>query len=169
MCHDYPLVYLAAGRVSAAQGQTDAALENFGQAEQFAASMGMRPIIWKARCGAAEALEARASIAPASSAVYPPSRMAGIVIGPVTATLLGPAPTNDPATALETRLPKAGPPGPKLRERSLASPRSAMPPPATFIIIPMNTSTQRNRAARRTIWPNWWVPTLVTISRTFSY
>jgi tetratricopeptide (TPR) repeat protein len=58
MCQDYPLVYLAAGRISAAQGQMDAALEKFDQAEQFAASMGMRPIIWKARCSAAEVLEA---------------------------------------------------------------------------------------------------------------
>lgn len=57
MCHDYPLVYLAAGRVGAALDQTDVALENFDQAEQFAANMGMRPLIWKARCGAAEVLE----------------------------------------------------------------------------------------------------------------
>ena len=52
------MVYLAAGRVSAAQGQTDEALANFDQAEGYAASMGMRPLFWKARCGAAEVLEA---------------------------------------------------------------------------------------------------------------
>ena len=44
----YPLIALTAGRVSAAAGKREAALEQFARAESLAREMGMRPYVWQA-------------------------------------------------------------------------------------------------------------------------
>lgn len=50
------LIALTQGRVSAAQGDDEQALAAFARAESLALEMGMRPIVWQARAGAAVAL-----------------------------------------------------------------------------------------------------------------
>jgi ATP/maltotriose-dependent transcriptional regulator MalT len=54
----YPLVALTGGQVSAARGDQKHALALFNRAEQLAAPMTMRPTIWQAQAGAAQALAA---------------------------------------------------------------------------------------------------------------
>ena len=63
----YPEVALAQGRVSAARGEPDAALEYFARAETAALEMTMRPMVWQARVEVARELSAlgRASEAEA--------------------------------------------------------------------------------------------------------
>ena len=56
MKHYYPFVAFADSQVSAARGETDRALENFSRAEEGALEMGMRPLVWQARAGAAAVL-----------------------------------------------------------------------------------------------------------------
>ncbi len=51
-----PEIALAEARVSAARGDTARGLEQFARAEELAAPMSMRPIIWQARAGAAQSL-----------------------------------------------------------------------------------------------------------------
>jgi tetratricopeptide (TPR) repeat protein len=53
----YPLVALTEASVSAARGESDRALEHFARAEELALQMQMRPIVWQARAGAAQALD----------------------------------------------------------------------------------------------------------------
>ena len=56
MRHFYPLMSLADAQVSLASGDTAGALESFGRAEELALEMGMLPLAWKARAGAAQVL-----------------------------------------------------------------------------------------------------------------
>lgn len=77
----YPLVELTAGRVKAAQGNYEQALERFGQTETLSRGMEMRPFVWHACNGAAQLLsslgrseEAEARRADAQAAF---SEMAG--------------------------------------------------------------------------------------------
>jgi tetratricopeptide (TPR) repeat protein len=58
MRHVLPLTYLTQGRVWAAQGDVDAALTAFDQAENEALALEMRPYVWQACVAAAETLEA---------------------------------------------------------------------------------------------------------------
>ena len=58
MRHFYPLIALAAAQIGAVRGETESAVEKFNQAEQLALEMCMRPIVWQARAGAAQALAA---------------------------------------------------------------------------------------------------------------
>ncbi len=52
----YPLVEFADAHVSAAQADHARALEHFTRAESLASEMHMRPLLWQARAGAAQAL-----------------------------------------------------------------------------------------------------------------
>jgi class 3 adenylate cyclase/tetratricopeptide (TPR) repeat protein len=54
----FPLVDFADAQVSAARGENERALEQFGRAEELAAAMQMRPLVWQAQAGAARALSA---------------------------------------------------------------------------------------------------------------
>lgn len=54
----YPLLAFAQGRVSAARGENEAALDHFRRAEELAGKFGMRPIIWKARVESTRILSA---------------------------------------------------------------------------------------------------------------
>jgi class 3 adenylate cyclase/tetratricopeptide (TPR) repeat protein len=56
MAQFYPLISLTDGRVSAAQGNYERALEQFANAEKLAKVMNLRPITWQAQAGAAQAL-----------------------------------------------------------------------------------------------------------------
>ncbi len=56
MHHLYPLMSLAGAQVSLASRDSAGALESFGRAEELALEMGMRPLAWKARAGAAQVL-----------------------------------------------------------------------------------------------------------------
>jgi hypothetical protein len=51
-----PDLTLASARIWAARGDDERALDQFGQAEQCALEMRMRPVIWQARAGAAHSL-----------------------------------------------------------------------------------------------------------------
>jgi Flp pilus assembly protein TadD len=53
-----PLIYLTQGKVLAAQGETEAALAAFDQAEAEARALVLRPTAWEACLGAAEILDA---------------------------------------------------------------------------------------------------------------
>jgi tetratricopeptide (TPR) repeat protein len=70
MQHLYAFVAFAAAQVSAAQGRSDQALDSFARAEEQALRMQMRPLVWQARAGAAQALfgEGRTSEAEAKRA-----------------------------------------------------------------------------------------------------
>jgi tetratricopeptide (TPR) repeat protein len=52
----YPLAFVVRGQVIAAQGEPARALEDFNRAEALAQEMQMRPLVWRARVGAAQAL-----------------------------------------------------------------------------------------------------------------
>jgi class 3 adenylate cyclase/tetratricopeptide (TPR) repeat protein len=56
MQYVYPLIALAHGQVRLARGDIDGALAGFGKAEALALSMKMRPIVWQAQAGTAQAL-----------------------------------------------------------------------------------------------------------------
>ena len=58
MKHLYPLIAFADAQVSAARGEAERALEQFTLAEELALEMQMRPLVWQARAGAAQALSA---------------------------------------------------------------------------------------------------------------
>jgi ATP/maltotriose-dependent transcriptional regulator MalT len=58
MRHLLPLTTLTQGRVWAAQGDVEAALTAFDQAETEAQALEMRPYVWQACLAAAETLEA---------------------------------------------------------------------------------------------------------------
>ena len=70
MQHLYAFVAFADAQVSAAQGRSDQALDSFARAEEQALRMQMRPLVWQARAGAAQALfgEGRTSEAEAKRA-----------------------------------------------------------------------------------------------------
>jgi len=52
-----PLTYSTMGKVLAAQGEVEGALQAFEQAESAALKLGMRPAVWESRLAAAELLE----------------------------------------------------------------------------------------------------------------
>jgi len=52
-----PLTYSTMGKVLAAQGEVEGALQAFEQAESAALKLGMRPVVWESRLAAAELLE----------------------------------------------------------------------------------------------------------------
>ena len=54
----YPMLALTAGQVSLARGEQERALEQFNRAETLGSRMTMRPLIWQAQAGAAQALAA---------------------------------------------------------------------------------------------------------------
>lgn len=54
----YPLIAYADGQVRAALGDPERALKDFLGAEEQAFEMRMRPMVWQARLGAAQALAA---------------------------------------------------------------------------------------------------------------
>ena len=56
MRHFYPLMSLAQAQVSVGQGDPSRALEEFSRGESLALEMGMRPLAWQARAGAAQVL-----------------------------------------------------------------------------------------------------------------
>ena len=56
MKHVYPLVSLVEGQVKSASGDNEGALESFMRVEDLALEMGMRPMAWHGRSGAAQAL-----------------------------------------------------------------------------------------------------------------
>jgi class 3 adenylate cyclase/tetratricopeptide (TPR) repeat protein len=56
MKHFYPEIDLVEGRVYAARGQSERALNLFAQAESGAEAMTMRPLVWQARAEAAKVL-----------------------------------------------------------------------------------------------------------------
>ena len=56
MKHTYPMLGLAGGRISTAEGDPKQALERFERGERSAAEMGMLPMLWQCRAGAAQAL-----------------------------------------------------------------------------------------------------------------
>jgi class 3 adenylate cyclase/tetratricopeptide (TPR) repeat protein len=58
MKHQFPEIALAQARIYAARGDHARALEQFNRAEQLALELKMRPIVWQARAGAAQALDA---------------------------------------------------------------------------------------------------------------
>ena len=58
MMHFYPLMSLAQAQVSLGLGDTSRALEEFCKGETLALNMGMRPMVWQARAGAAQVLDA---------------------------------------------------------------------------------------------------------------
>ena len=58
MKHFYPLLAFAEAQVSLARGEPQSALEEFLRAEELALEMQMRPLVWQARSGAAQALSA---------------------------------------------------------------------------------------------------------------
>ncbi len=58
MRHLLPEVTMAEGRVSAARGEPERALEKFAQAEALALEMTMRPLVWQARAEADKILAA---------------------------------------------------------------------------------------------------------------
>jgi hypothetical protein len=58
------LTQLTLGKVLAARGEVEGALEAFDQAESETTTLSLRPIVWQARLAAAQALEAaRAKLA----------------------------------------------------------------------------------------------------------
>ena len=54
--HLYPFVAFADGQVAAARGEGERALEHFEKAEELAAALQMRPLVWQSRAGAAQVL-----------------------------------------------------------------------------------------------------------------
>jgi tetratricopeptide (TPR) repeat protein len=52
----YPLIAFADAQVSAARGESERALEQFGRAEELAADMQMRPLVWQAQAGMARVM-----------------------------------------------------------------------------------------------------------------
>ena len=52
-----PYIDLAMGKVHLANGELEAALKNFSQAEEAAIALGFRPLIWQAQATAAQALQ----------------------------------------------------------------------------------------------------------------
>ena len=58
MKHFYPFIAFAEAQVSAASGDVEGALERFAHSEELALEMGMRPLVWQAQAGAAQALSA---------------------------------------------------------------------------------------------------------------
>lgn len=54
--HQYPLVAYTEGRIHAALGNTEQAVKRFSSSEEYARKMSMRPAVWKAAAGAAQAL-----------------------------------------------------------------------------------------------------------------
>src|SRR5581483_7944452 len=67
MKHFYPEIDLVEGRVYAARGQSERALELFAQAESGAAAMTLRPLVWQARAEAASVLSSLGRQAEAES------------------------------------------------------------------------------------------------------
>jgi ATP/maltotriose-dependent transcriptional regulator MalT len=63
----YPLVAFTDAQVSAARGESEGALEQFGRAEELAAAMQMRPLVWQAQAGAAAVLSALGRAAEAEA------------------------------------------------------------------------------------------------------
>ena len=77
MKHYYPLIELADAQVSAAKGDMERALRGFTRSERLSLEMGMRPLVWQARAGAAGILsssgrssEAEVKTSEASAMVY---------------------------------------------------------------------------------------------------
>ena len=58
MQHLYPLMSLADAQVSLASGDSAGALDSFGRADDLSVEMGMRPLAWQSRAGAAQVLSA---------------------------------------------------------------------------------------------------------------
>ena len=67
MHHLYPLLALETGRIRLARGELDEARNQFERAEQLALGLKMRPVIWQARSGAAQALAASGQTAAAQA------------------------------------------------------------------------------------------------------
>ena len=58
MKHFYPLLSLANAQVRLASGDPTGALASFNRADDLAGEMGMRPLAWQSRAGAAQVLSA---------------------------------------------------------------------------------------------------------------
>jgi class 3 adenylate cyclase/tetratricopeptide (TPR) repeat protein len=63
----YPLIAFADAQVSAARGESERALEQFGRAEELAVAMQMRPLVWQAQAGAARVMSALGRAAEAKA------------------------------------------------------------------------------------------------------
>ena len=66
MKHFYPLLSLADAQVRLATGDSTGALASFNRADDLAVEMGMRPLAWQSRAGAAQVLSALGRGAEAS-------------------------------------------------------------------------------------------------------
>ena len=66
MKHFYPLLALADAQVRLASGDTEGTLASFNRAGDLAVEMGMRPLAWQARAGAAQVLSTLGREAEAS-------------------------------------------------------------------------------------------------------
>ena len=58
MRHFGPLIEFAEAQVAGAGGDAQTALGKFSAAEELALGLGMRPLVWQARAGAAQVLSA---------------------------------------------------------------------------------------------------------------